>query len=220
MYSRLILSSIVLAALAANPCFAKDGHPNSHAQHGARPSAANHGASGKGASGNGGGNGASRATPAPSKADAPIDAEAAVAPPVLPPRGLTQQQIRITTPSGKTANPEPSSRGQVGAAAMPTPTARNAIGQPVIPPKNNITGLQSPLSVPQRSGAVSPAILHGAPAAAPAVVSSGAARVNAANNGGGVNGATVIRPANAALGIGGPAQPRYGINGTTVQNKH
>jgi hypothetical protein len=138
MYSRLILSSIVLAALAANPCFAKDGHPNSHAQHGARPSAAKNGTSGKETSGNGSGNRASSATPAPSKADAPINAEAAVAPPVLPPRGLTQQQIRITNPSGKTGNAGPSSRGQVGATAMPAPTARNAIGQPVIPPKNNM----------------------------------------------------------------------------------
>jgi hypothetical protein len=220
MYSRLILSSIVLAAMAANPCFAKDGHPNSHAQHGARASAASNGAGGKGANGNGGGNGASSATPAPSKADAPINAEAAVAPPVLPPRGLTQQQIRITNPSGKTANPGPSSRGQVGATTMTAPTARNAIGQPVVPSKNNITGTQPPLPVPQSSGAMSPPILHGAPVAAPAVVSSATARVNVANNRGGVNGATVIRPANAALGIGGPAQPRYGINGTTVQNKH
>jgi hypothetical protein len=220
MYSRLILSSIVLAAMAANPCFAKDGHPNSHAQHGAQASAASNGAGGKGANGNGGGNGASSATPAPSKADAPIKAEAAVAPPVLPPRGLTQQQIRITNPSGKTANPGPSSRGQVGATTMTAPTARNAIGQPAVPSKNNITGAQPPLPVPQRSGAMSPPILHGAPAAAPAVVSSATARVNVANNRGGVNGATVIRPANAALGIGGPAQPRYGINGTTVQNKH
>jgi hypothetical protein len=216
MYSQLILPSIVLAALAANPCFAKDGHPNSHAQHGARASAANNGASGKGASGNG----ASSATPAPSKADAPIDAEAAVAPPVLPPRGLTQQQIRVTNPSGKTANPGPSSRSQVGVTTMTAPTARNAIGQPVVPSKNNITGAQPSLPAPQRSGAVSPPILHGAPAAAPAVVSSGTARVNVANNRGSANGATVIRPANAALGIGGPAQPRYGINGTTVQNKH
>src|ERR1700740_1842710 len=105
MYSRLILSSIVLAALAANPCFAKDGHPNSHAQHGARPSAANNGTSGTGASGNGGGNGASSATSVPSKADVPINAETAVAPPVLPARGVAQKQIRIINPSGKTANP-------------------------------------------------------------------------------------------------------------------
>jgi hypothetical protein len=218
MYLRLILSSIVLAALAANPCFAKDGHPSSHAQHGAR--AANNGADGKGANGNGGGNGASSATPAPSKPDAPIDAQAAVAPPVLPPRGLTQQQIRITNPSGKTANPGSSSRGQVGPTTVTAPTARNATGQPVVPSKNNITGARPPLPVPQRSGAVSSPILHGAAAAAPAVVSSGAPRVNVANNRGGLNGATVIRPANATLGIGGPAQPRYGINGTTVQNKH
>src|SRR5262249_58554919 len=59
MRLRLVLSSIVLAALAVNPCFAKDGH----AHHGARASAANHGASGKGA----GGNGASGARAAPSK---------------------------------------------------------------------------------------------------------------------------------------------------------
>jgi hypothetical protein len=51
-------------------------------------------------------------------------------------------------------------------------------------------------------------------------VSSGPARMNIANNHGSVNGATVIRPANAALGIGGPAQARYGINGTAVQSRH
>jgi hypothetical protein len=50
----------------------------------------------------------------------------------------------------------------------------------------------------------------------------GTPRVNVANvtNRGSVNGATVIRPANGASVIGGPAQARYGINGTTVQNKH
>jgi hypothetical protein len=71
----------------------------------------------------------------------------------------------------------------------------------------------------QRSGAVSPPIVHGGPAAPP--VSSGTARVNIANatNRGSVNGATVIRPATSPSVIGGPAQARYGINGTTVQNR-
>jgi hypothetical protein len=211
MRLRLILSSIVLAALAANPCFAKDGH----AQHGARAGTANNGASGKGASGKGAsGNGAS-ANPAPSKADVPI--EAAVAPPVLPPRGVTQQQIR--TSSVKTVNPGNASRSQAGAVTMTTPIARNAIGQPVVPPKN-FTGAQPPVLTLQKPGAISPPIIYGGPAAPP--VSSGTARVNVANgtNRGNVNGATLIRPATGPSVVGGPAQARYGINGTTVQNKH
>jgi hypothetical protein len=96
---RLVLSSILLAALAAHPCFAKDGHSQGHAQHGARASAADKGASGKGAGGNGTSVGVNAA---PRKADTPIDTEAAIAPPVLPPHGLTQQQIRITNPGAKT----------------------------------------------------------------------------------------------------------------------
>lgn len=209
---RLVLSSIVLAALAANPCFAKDGHSHGHAQHGARASAANNGASGNGASGKG----TSRASPAASKA-VPSDAETAVAPPVLPPRGVTKQQIRIN-PRVKTANPAISSRSQAGATPITAPTARNAIGLPVVSPApKNFPGAQPPLPALQRSGAVSP-IIHGGPTPAPA--SSGPARVNIANNRGSVNGATAIRPANAPSVIGGPAQARYGINGTTVQNKH
>jgi hypothetical protein len=215
MRLRLVLSSIVLAALATNPCFAKDGH----AQHGAGAGTANNGASGKGSSGNGASGTGASANPAPSKADVPIDAEAAVAPPVLPPRGVTQQQIRTINPSVKTVNPGNASRSQAGAMTITAPTARNAIGQPVVSPKN-FSGGQPPLPALQRPGAVSPPIIHGWPAAPP--VSSGAARVNVANatNRGSVNGATVVRPATGPSVIGGPAQARYGINGTTVQNRH
>ncbi len=208
---RLVLSSIVLAALAANPCFAKDGH----AQHGAHAGTANNGASGKGAGGNG-----TSVNPAPSKADVPIDAEAAVAPPVLPPRGVTQQQIRTINPGVKTVNPGNASHSQAGAMTATAPTARNAIGQPVVSPKN-FTGAQPPVLTLQRPGAVPPPILHGGPAVPPAV-SSGTARVNVANgtNRGNVNGATLIRPTTGPSVVGGPVQARYGINGTTVQNKH
>jgi hypothetical protein len=212
MHLRLVLSSIVVAALAVNPCFAKDGH----AQHGARASAANHGASGKGA----GGNGASGARAAPSKADVPINAEAPVAPPVLPPRGVKQQQIRITNPNVN------SWRSQAGVTTMTAPTLRNAIGQPVISPNNlppkNLAGRQPAISPALRaSGAVSPPILHDG-SAAPPVVSSGVSRVNVANatNRGSVNGATMVRPATGPSAIGGPAQARYGINGTTAQSRH
>jgi hypothetical protein len=206
MRLRLVLSSIVLAALAANPCFAKDGH----AQHGVRASAANNSASKKGASGNG-----TIGNQAPSKVDAPIDTEAAVAPPVLPSRGGTQQQIRIINPSAKTANPGNSSGSRAGATTITAPSARNAIGQPIVLPKN-LSGAQPPLPALQRSGAVSPPIIHGGSAPI------GIARINVVNaaNRGSVNGATVIRPATGPSVIGGPAQVHYGINGTTVQNRH
>jgi hypothetical protein len=213
MCLRLVLSSILLAALAANPCFAKDGH----AHHGARASAANGGGSGKGA----GRNGASGVSPAPSNADAPTNAEAPVAPPVLPPRGVTQQQIRSINPSVKTANPGILSRSQAGAPTITAPTLRNAIGQPVVSPKN-LAGAQPAVGPALRApGATSPPILHAGPAAPP-VVASGVPHANVANatNRGSVNSATVIRPATGPSVIGGPAQAHYGINGTTVQNRH
>jgi hypothetical protein len=209
MSLRPLLSSVMLLALAANPCFAKDGH----AHHGARASAANNGASGKGAGGNG----------ASAKAVVPNNAEAPVAPPVLPRRGITQQKIRTINPSVKIVNPRNSSRSQAGAMTITAPTARNAIGQPVVSPKDvspkDFSGAQPPSPALQRPGAVSPPIINGGPAVPPV---SRTARVNAANatNRGSVNGATVVRPATGPSVIGGPAQARYGINGTTVQNRH
>ena len=203
MYPRLILSTIVLLAVAANqPGLAKDGH----AQHSARASATNNGASGKGTSG---------ANPGTAKASVPIDAEATIAPPVLPPRGPKPQPNRNANQNPKIVTPGNAARGQAGGATAPT--VRNAIGQPVVPPKD-FAGARPPVPAPQRSGAVSAPIIHGGPVAAP--VSSGAARVNVANNRVSVNGATVIRPPNTSVVIGGPAAARYGINGTMVHNKH
>ncbi|MBO0716417.1 MAG: hypothetical protein J2P55_03645, partial [Rhizobiales bacterium] len=105
------------------------------------------------------------------------------------------------------------------ATPMTPSTSRNAIGQPTVSPKN-FPNAQPPLPALQSPAAVTPAIIHAGPAAAP--VSSGTARPNVANatNRGSVNGVTVIRSANGPSAIGGPAQARYGINGTTVQNKH
>jgi hypothetical protein len=211
MRLNFVLSTAVLLALAANqPCFAKEGH----SQHGAR----NNGVSGKGAIG---GN-PSGANPAPSKPNVSIDAEGTVAPPVLPPRGITQQhiqQIRYSNSSAKVVNPANGSRGQVGAATPVAPTVRNAIGQPVLPPKNFAGAQPAALPAPPAPGAVSPPVVHGGPAAPP-IASFGTGRVNVANNRGSVNGTTVIRPAVAPSVIGGPAKPHSGINGTTVQSKH
>jgi hypothetical protein len=197
MRLRLILSSIVLAALAANPSFAKDAH----AQRGIRANTTNTAASGKGTSG---------ANPAAGKANAPIEAGETIAPPVLPPHGMTQtqHQVRIVNPSAKNSvNP---AHGQGAVTTSMVPAVHNAIGQPIVASKNFVSPQAGP----------SPALR--APGVSPPVVSPGAARLNLANttNRGSVNGATVARPTIAPSAIGGPAQPRYGINGTTVHNKH
>ncbi len=206
MHLKPVLAIAVLLAVSANrPCFAKDGHP----RHGIRASAANSGASGRGASG---------ANPAPNKADVPIDGGVTIALPVLPPRG--QQQTRTSNPSVKIVNPTSSSRGQAGAG--PSPAARNAIGQSVSS-QRNFVGLPpaAPPALP-RPGAGSSLIIHGvlSGSAAPAVP-SGTARVTVANavNRGSINGASAIHPTIAPSIIGGPTAARYGINGTTVQNR-
>ncbi len=206
MRLKLVLAIAVLLAVSANrPCFAKDDH----AQHGARASAAKSGASGRGAPG---------ANPAPNKADVPIDGGVTIAPPVLPPRG--QQQTRTSNPSVKIVNPTSSSRGQAGAG--PTPTARNAIGQSVSSQRNFIGLPPAASSVLPRPDAGSSPIIHGAlsGSAAPAVP-SGTARVTIANaaNRGSIKGASAIHPTIAPSIIGGPTAARYGINGTTVQNR-
>jgi hypothetical protein len=148
----------------------------------------------------------------------PLDTEATVAPPVLPPHGV--QQIRALNPSAKTIGPRNPSGGPKGATMMTAPAAHNAIGQAMVQP-TNVTGAQSLSPVLQRPEVVSPPLIHGG-TGAPPPMSSGSARVNLANatNRGSINGVTVIRPTAGPSGIGGPTQPRYGINGTTVQNRH
>jgi len=206
MRLRLMLS-ILVTGLAANPCWARTAHP----QHGSHANAINNGVNGTHRTG---------ANPAP-PANIPIDAEAPVAPPVLPSHGITQQQIRPINLSGKTVGPANLPRDRTGAMPLTVPLARNAIGQAVAPAKN--FGGTQPAVGPQKLGAGSPPILHGATTASPAAspgASPGAARVNFANaiNRGG-NGATVIRPVAGSSGIGGPARAAYGINGTTVRNR-
>lgn len=210
--------TVLLAVLPNRPCFAKDGH----GQRGAGASAANNGAIGKGANAKGAsakGTGRSNSASAPNGADVPIDGGVTVAPPVLPPHSVTRHQIRIVNPSGKTpANPV--NRAALGSTTAPM--TRNAIGQPVVPPRNFVG---APPTVPalQKPGVGLPPIIHGALGVpnAPPVVSSGTARVNVANaTNRSINDTTVVHPATAPSAIGGPASGRYGINGTTVRNRH
>ncbi len=204
MHLRLVFLIILLSAQAVNTFFAKNGH----AQHGAPASAANSGASGKGANG---------AKPPANTANPFIDAGEAVPPPVLPSRG---QEMRTRNPSVKIVIPVNPSRGQT--AASPGP-ARNAIGQFVSSPRIFVGPQPAVSSALPRPGAGSSPIIHGVVSGSVAsVVPSGTARVTLANapNRGSINGASAIHPATAPSIIGGPAAARYGINGTTVQQKH
>ncbi|SRR5579872_1532590 len=196
MYLRFVLPGILFVALLADqPCFAKD----SHAQHGPRARAITNAASGKGAS---------NVNAAPSKASAPVEPEQTVAPPVLRPQGATQHEFRIINPKAKSVTN--AAHNQAGAVTSMTPGVRNSVGQPVSATKNFV-GVQPGASPVQRpSGVVSPPI-----------VSPGSAHVNVATgtNHANINTATATRPI-VAPGIGGLAQARYGLNGTTVQNRH
>ncbi len=193
---RVIIPTMMLLTLAANPSFAKD----SHAPHGVRASTTSTTMSGKART---------HASPLPSKTSVPIDElRETVAPPVLPPHAVTRHQTPIINPTAKTSVNAP--RGQAGTMTNPLPAVRNAIGQPVIMPKNFVGGQHGATSVQPGLGV-----------AAPTIVPATADRLNVAiaANRGGANGAAPIRPV-ASSGIGGPAPQRYGINGTTVQTRH
>jgi hypothetical protein len=212
MYSRLIFSIVLLTVAANQPCLAKAAH----AQYGGRASATNNGVSGKGASG--------AKTPA-AKPSVPIDAEKAIAPPVLPPRGPKPQPNRNANQNLKIVTPGNAAHSQAGGAIAPT--VRSAIGQPIVQSKALAATQPHPAPTMPGPGAVPLPILRRAPpATAPAVSSNlahsqaAAVNVTALANRGSINGAAVIRPSAAPAGIGGPVRPANGINGTAVQSKH
>ena len=160
--------------------------------------------------------------PAESKSNTAIDLGATVPPPVLPPQGFARQRDRNAIPSVKIVTPGNSAtHSRAGATTLHA--ARNAIGQPVVQPKNSSAAQPHVLPVLQAPGAPPP-VLRGTTVPAPVVSSvparSNAPAVNVINLAGrSSNGAGVIRPAVPPAGVGGPARPAYGINGTTVQNK-
>jgi hypothetical protein len=219
---RIVLSTLLLLALAMHqPCFAKEAH----AQHGARATAA----SAKGAAAKGAGVKSTNSKDASAKVtnftraktNSVVDPEAIVAPPVLP--GKTPQRNPSLSPSVKIAPPN-AVRGHPAATLQPL---RNAIGQPIAQPKNLIARPpQVSTPVLQRPGTMSLVGVARGASGAPTISSPNLARapttasVATLSNRGGINGAGVIRTAGAPSIIGGPARQSYGINGTTVQNKH
>ncbi len=190
------MSILLLLLLAANPSFAK----GSRAPHGAHAGTTSTVTGGKGTR---------PANPPPDKAKSPIDARETVAPPAFPSHGVTQHQIRIINPSAKPPVNGPHSQAAI--MTNPAPAVRNAIGQPVAMPTNVVGGQHRAFSV-QSGSAIAARTFVPATTDRP--------NVAIAANRGSVNGAAVIRPVVAPAGIGGPAPPRYGINGTTVQTRH
>lgn len=191
---RLVLSSMVLLALSANPTFAK----NSHAPHGDHVGATSTAPAGKDKGG---------ANPSAKKTNGPIDAGATIAPPVLAPHGVMQHQIQIVNPNAKKSLYAPHVPTVVTTSTAPI--VRNAIGQPVATPKDFGGGQHTTSSLQPGSGVVTRPLVP---------PTTGRLNVAAAANRGS-NGVTV-RPTVTPSGIGGPTAPRYGINGTTVQNRH
>lgn len=229
MRLRLAISIIILAALAAHcPSFAKETHP----QHSAHAVANNGGSAkgptakgptAKGPSANSHANSPGTKGAGESKSNSAIDLGAIVPPPVLSPSGFARQRNLRAIPSVKIITPGNSAARNRPGATTPH-AARNAIGQPVVQPKNFPAAQAHVSPMPQVSGAIPPPALRGAIAPAPVVSSvpgrSNAPAVNVANLASrSSNGAGVIRPAVPPAGVGGPARPAYGINGTTVQNR-
>ena len=237
MCLRLTVSIIVLVTLIAHwPSFAKEVHPQ-HSAH----AIASRGASGKNPNGKSpsvsspsvrgpSANGPSAASlttrganPTESKSNSLIDLEATVPPPVLPPQGFARQRGRNAISSVKIVTPGNSAAHDRAGAITPH-AVRNAIGQLVIQSKN-FPAAQAQVSAALRTLGVMPPVWRGAIAPAPVVSSvpghPNTPAVNVASLASrSSNGAGVIRPAMPPSGVGGPARPTYGINGTTVQDKH
>jgi hypothetical protein len=220
MRLRLAVSIIVLVALAAHcPSFAKEAHPQ-HSAH----AVANKGASGKNPSANSHANSPGTKDAGERKSNSAIDLGTIVPPPVLPPQGFARQRDRNAIPSVKIVTQRNAAAHNRTGATTPH-AVRNAIGQPIVQSKNfpAVQPRVSPLL--QASGAMPPPVGRGTTAAnAPSLNRpplAGEERVGVTTLASrSSNGAGVIRPAVPPAGVGGPARPAYGINGTTVQNKH
>jgi hypothetical protein len=189
---------VVFCLLASAPAFAKSAHaPARTPPSGAAPATAT----------NAGG----------AKSPEPIDADVTI----LTPRGGFTPVNRSANASVKIVKPENFTR-RPDITAPIKPIVRNAIGQPV--PSRSVTGaphqapsLQAPGLVPK---AITRSVVPAAPPLPPPIV--GRTPVHPTTtvgipSSGRIDGARLIRPSAAPLGVGGPAHPVGGINGTTVR---
>ena len=150
-----------------------------------------------------------------------IDASVTVQPPR---RGFAREQ-RNSNVSVKTVKPESLPRRSNVAPAIKPPVVRNAIGQPVKSKSVMVDGLrlaptaQAPgtiakgaVGIPSPASPMRPPNVGGT-SVHPTITASNSSR-------GRIDGARLIRPSVAPLGIGGPARASNGINGTKLQRRH
>jgi hypothetical protein len=188
---------LVLGLLASAPAFAKSAHAPAHTPSSGTPSAT---------AANAGG----------AKPAEPIDADVTI----LTPRGGFTPANRKANVSLKIVKPENFTR-RPDITAPIKPIVRNAIGQPV--PSRSVIGTPHQAPSLQAPGLVPKAITRSvvpAPPLPPPIV--GRIPVHPTTtvgipSSGRIDGARLIRPSAAPLGVGGPAHPVGGINGTAVR---
>jgi hypothetical protein len=147
----------------------------------------------------------------------PIDADVTV----LRPRGGFTPVNRNANVSLKIVKPENFSR-RPDIAAPIKPVVRNAIGQPV--PSRSVMIEAPHLAPSQQAPGVVPRAITGSVIPAPQLPPPTAGRTPfhptttvGISSSGRIDGARMIRPSAAPPGVGGPAHPVGGINGTTVR---
>jgi hypothetical protein len=189
---------LVFGLLASAPAFAKSAHAPAHTPSSGTPPAT---------AANAGG----------AKPAEPIDADVTI----LAPRGGFTPANRNANVSLKIAKPENFTR-RPDITAPIKPIVRNAIGQPV--PSRSVIGAPHQPPSPQAPGlvpkAITRSVVPAAPPLPPPVVGRTAVHPTTTvgiPSSGRIDGARLIRPSAAPLGVGGPAHPVGGINGTAVR---
>jgi hypothetical protein len=196
LHLKIAVSMVLLFGFLASQAFAKPAHPQAHTPPaGAAPA---------------------KATDA-GKPAVPIDADVTV----LTPRSGFTPVNRNANAGLKIVKPENFSR-RPDITAPIKPVVRNAIGQPV--PSRSVM-IEVPHLAPslQAPGVMPKAITRSVvPAPPPPPPSVGRTPFHTTttvgiSSSGRVDGTRLIRPSAAPLGVGGPAHPVGGINGTTVR---
>jgi hypothetical protein len=155
---------------------------------------------------------------------------------------IVPSPVSPTTDKAQTTNVKSRTPGnyQVRRVAVPVPPnaiPRNAIGVAIAPPKG-VTASSGESFKPGPAASTDAGIGEGkaggypreqgialkplhplATASIPSVSSLSISNAGAANRGK-IDGASLIRPSVAPSGLGGPARPVAGINGTTLRPKH
>jgi hypothetical protein len=210
---KIVVSAIVLFGVAVErPSLAEEGHAH-HAHHAGATDTA-----------------APRSKAGIAKAIGSLDAKPADAidsgvasPP--PPSDFRRDASHDVRPGVRITKPGNFQGRRVGVPGPSNPVVRNAIGQRVIATPNATVGLkrfapnvQTTDAIPGGTRTVAPQKSLGGPnAGLQNAAVPGSARIPSRSE---IGGAAPVRSSAALSGLGGPAKPVAGINGTTLRPKH